>query len=570
MHIRFISMFCVLYLFAASSVAAPRADVRPMDEPALQQALEQLRERHGLAAVDVTLFDDEQQRRKIAGEDGSPVLIGEASALFAGLALAALDADGTLSLETEVTQLAPELDIRNRWREERPVRIADLLSHRAGFDRVRYRDLFAPQGAPALLAGINSAWRSLEPATRPGEQHFSLASVAVAAYLIEKAAGMPYAEVLDRLLFRPLALELESASDSAFPPTAFDEAIGLSLSAPQLASIGRLLLNRGEHETRPVVAAEAVARLEESTRVPGMALGVHVEELAGRKLFTATGGTWQSLVRLAWSPAIRQGYALTLRGPRSEAALRELDALLQGQLAVTRPAPPSVPVSVSLPAGWYRNAAPLPPPGRLYRQWLEFGRLQRCDDGWCFRSVSQPEVRLQGVGGNLLRARDRWFAGWDWHPEQGLSHAGMRWVRVSGAEVLGRLLVAALAAFGVIAAVAAVPWWSWRARGRNIQENLPRLLPAFTLLAMLALQLLLFNADVPALASATPLSIGVFVLSLAVPAGALLSVIASGAAFAWRLPWRDACTCALLALAALANAAMTIDAGLFGFRSWAY
>src|SRR5690606_41021050 len=87
--------------------------------------------------------------------------------------------------------------------------------------------------------------------------------------------------------------------------------------------------------------------------------------------------------------------------------LRELDTLLRGQLVPGRVAPLPRPTSLELEPGWYRNAAHLPPPERLYHLWLEFGRLRSCGEEWCFRAVSTPAVRLSGAGENLLRERGR-------------------------------------------------------------------------------------------------------------------------------------------------------------------
>lgn len=556
------------WLFVAPCAATAPLDPRPATDETLQAKLEQLRERHGLEAIEVGVFDAADGRLLGSGTTSEPLLPGEAASLLAGLALVALDADGTLSLDAEVLALAPELDIRNRW-SERPVRIADVLSHRAGFGPLRYRDLFAGEAPPALLAGVNAAWRSLETITPPGErQHFSLLSIALAAYLVEKAAGMPYKDVIDRLVFRPLGIELRSPA-AAFPATAFDEAIALPLTAGQLLRIGRLLANRGEYDGHLVVPAEALERLEASALVPGTALGVYAEEYAGSRLLSVTGGTAKSLLRLAWQPEWRQGYLITLRGPRSEAALRELDTLLRGQLVPGRVAPLPRPTSLELEPGWYRNAAHLPPPERLYRLWLEFGRLRSCGEEWCFRAVSTPAVRLSGAGENLLRERGRWHAGWQWQ-DASLVHGEDRWVRVSGPEVLSRVLTVLLAAAGIVMALVLAPLSLWRIRGAGLREVLPRLLPLTALLAALLLQLLLFNADIAALAAPGAVSIGIFVLSLLVPAGAVLGAgLAGGAFFGW-LPRRQAWLCAGLSMAALANAALLGGAGLIAFRSWLY
>src|SRR5690606_33027049 len=112
------------WLFVAPCAAPAPLDPRPATDEALQAQLEQLRERHGLEAIEVGVFDAADSRLLGSGTTSEPLLPGEAASLLAGLALVALDADGTLSLDAEVLALAPELDIRNRW-SERPVRIAD-------------------------------------------------------------------------------------------------------------------------------------------------------------------------------------------------------------------------------------------------------------------------------------------------------------------------------------------------------------------------------------------------------------------------------------------------------------
>jgi CubicO group peptidase (beta-lactamase class C family) len=131
--------------------------------------------------------------------------IGSISKGFVALSLLQLQERGKTSLETRVSEVAPEVHIVNPWERTDPVRIAHLLEHTAGFDDFRvtgFSDLRDDADVPLL-----EVFRMFPPRVRwrPGTfTSYSNPGYSLAGYVVEKVSGQPWpAYVADNIL-RPL------------------------------------------------------------------------------------------------------------------------------------------------------------------------------------------------------------------------------------------------------------------------------------------------------------------------------------------------------------------------------
>lgn len=247
--------------------------------------------------------------------DSTMFRVGSISKTFAGLAMLMLVERGMVRLDDPLAELAPELHIRNPWRVTHPVRLSHLLEAGAGFVG------FHPPSPGPTETDISHFLETLpfrlDVQWRPGEynSYHNLGPV-ITAYLIEKITGQQYEDFVQKNLFNALGMDNASFFASptvmqrlAWPPRLNGEAGvgiisdtlvyehiggywpsgGLSTSARELATMLRMLLNRGTFNGQQLLAPESVQRFETPTST-----------LAARKLGIPLGhgiNNWTSRYR---------------------------------------------------------------------------------------------------------------------------------------------------------------------------------------------------------------------------------------------------------------------------------
>ncbi|MBD2757477.1 serine hydrolase domain-containing protein [Spirosoma validum] len=140
--------------------------------------------------------------------------MGSVTKLFTTLGILQLVQAGKLSLDDPVRKLAPELPIDNPWEATNPVRVIHLLEHTAGFgDKLPGQSANLDPVDERGLASIRRFAPSLRVRWKPGERHsYANPGYNVAAYLIEKAAGMPWDSYVDQRVLRPLGMAISSVA----------------------------------------------------------------------------------------------------------------------------------------------------------------------------------------------------------------------------------------------------------------------------------------------------------------------------------------------------------------------
>ena len=135
--------------------------------------------------------------------------VGSLTKPFVALAIMRLCEQGRLRLTDRVRDLAPEIAVDNRWERTHPLQVAHLLEHTAGFDEMRFNEIFDPdasQDRPLReVLAVNPRSRVVRwpPGTRFA---YSQPGYTLAAYLIEKASGRPYERFLQDEVFAPLGI----------------------------------------------------------------------------------------------------------------------------------------------------------------------------------------------------------------------------------------------------------------------------------------------------------------------------------------------------------------------------
>jgi CubicO group peptidase (beta-lactamase class C family)/nucleotide-binding universal stress UspA family protein len=389
----------LLVVAAGACLAAPaRAQVGELPEP-LRRRIGSILEATGAAGAAVAVIRrdgvsfvggvgraDPAAGRPI--DAGTLFRVGSITKSFIALGVMRLVEQGRLSLEDRVADLAPELDIENRWQRTDPVRVAHLLEHTAGFDEMRFNEIFAADGREdrSLREVLAVNPRSRRTRWRPGTRFaYSQPGYTVAAYLIEKVSGLPYERFLDEQVFRPLgiagaALRFEADARArlaighhrgqprAYQAVLHRPAANLMISAAGLGRLLAMMLGRGELDGTRFLGPASIARIERSGTLPygpaEIAYGLANWGDVSQPFPMRGHGGWMpgytSIYR--YSPAQGFGYAVLVNDSRSRAPGAISRVLMEHLLDGRRPpAPPKwqpPPGALARHVGWYRMAAP--------------------------------------------------------------------------------------------------------------------------------------------------------------------------------------------------------------------
>ncbi|MCC5884824.1 MAG: beta-lactamase family protein [Gammaproteobacteria bacterium] len=174
-----------------------------------------MRREHSLAAVSVSVVKDNEllmargygmadltERRPVHAEE-TLFRIGSVSKTFTWTAVMMLAERGQLDLDTDINQYLTQLQIRDAFGT--PVTLRHLMSHRAGFEDTL--QLFAvrdddPRSLAELLAA-HQPKRVFAPGTRTSYSNWG---AALAAHIVEEAAGVSYGEFLRDEILLPLGM----------------------------------------------------------------------------------------------------------------------------------------------------------------------------------------------------------------------------------------------------------------------------------------------------------------------------------------------------------------------------
>jgi len=144
----------------------------------------------------------------------TPYRVASVSKLFTDIALMQLVEQGTLALDSPITNYLPDFAPQNV--SGLPVTLRQIMSHRSGIVREPPVGHYFDPTSPTLAATAGSL-NTTSLVYAPGSAtKYSNAAIAAAGYVLEYTQGMPFAEYMRDHVLRPLGMASSSfAPDSA-------------------------------------------------------------------------------------------------------------------------------------------------------------------------------------------------------------------------------------------------------------------------------------------------------------------------------------------------------------------
>ncbi len=617
MKVRLALLICLGVM--RSSLAADDAQPNTLDE--LKQKIGKIVADNKLPALGIALVNREGpywvaglgkadlESGRAANED-TLFRIGSVSKMFAALAVLKLVEEGKLSLDDKLSDRAPDVAFENAWEKTHPVRIAHLLEHTTGWDDIHVAEYaYAAPDTMTIKQGLDYHPDSRKSRWPPGTRHaYCNSGAAVAAYVIEKVTGQRYEDYIAQTFFTPLGME----STSYFKTQLYDErgatlyqsgrpqkywqilvrpAGSINSSARDMAKFVHFMLLRGSTTTGPILSDASIDRMETPGTLPGNAGGV----LAGYGLGNYTtghknlgvafhghdGGMPGALAHLAYSEKLGVGYIVMISSGNG-GALGEIATVLKDY--VLRDATPPEVNAGPLPEkykaidGYYQPINPRNDTLALLSSLAGILKVTH-DDKYLHRSPLIPSWTSSDHDGPRGVLVDRWSGlpsiaiVEDAIVGPGLQVASDLLQRVPAWKVFARIVTLVLAIVMTIAGfIAFVVWAARRARKKTADGRL--WLRLWPLLATVSFVVYLFvfsaaGSFLEQLGTVTPVSVGLFVLSLMYPIVVLvgaLHLLTAKARERMNLPYWFA---AAFIFVHILVASYLATFGSFGARTWA-
>jgi CubicO group peptidase (beta-lactamase class C family) len=531
--------------------------------------------------------------------------VGSLSKSVIALGVMRLVDQGKLDVDRPLREIVPDLQIDNPWEATAPVTLAQCLEHTAGFDDIRFNEIFSDDEALPVRDTLAINPRSRRIRWPPGTRHsYSNVGYTVAARAIEVASGEPFDVYLRREILGPMGITdadfgrtgtlasrlasgyMDDDEPIVFRPFAHRPAGALLASAEDLAKLAHFWLVHGKGYS--IVSEAGLARIERSGTVPyphldsdyGFAnYGDVMHPVLSRG---HDGGMPGFHASFRYFPSLGVGYALLLNSNYTFRGYFELRALMFAYLTKGRafPPPPEPRVAVERPsADYFSYESP---------RNVVFGFLERLRIGWHVADLGDHVhmTAMEGWREELVPASDggyrnrrdcgstvRFTTNREGTPIVITSflygEAATGWIAQLRYMALG--LTLALLQFAPIWAVIVLGLGALRRR-RFLPASLA-LWPAATGLCCLALATLLGRAFFSGvIGTVHPVTVGICVLTIAF---AIASVATLVTTIRWCFrPDRPSVLALLMPMTfGLAFTALTVlltAHGWLGFRTWAF
>ncbi len=306
------------------------------------------------------------------------------SKMFVALAVLKLQEEGKLSLENPIKDIIPEVVFNNPWEKTHPVRIVHLLEHTTGWDEMHLVEMVHNEARPiALKTALAFHPHSRKSRWAPGSRmSYCNSGYAVMAYIVEKISGMPYEKYVAEAILKPLSMEHTTFfNDSLYKQWSaktynwvmkkvdyknelYRPAGGLNASPKDMATLLKLLLNRGKVDSLMLFKKESINRMELPQSTPaakaGLALGYGLGNFTsihnGLTYHGHDGAMDGGLSQLAYLPEHGIGHVILLNANNAQ-AMQQIIALIRDYevetLSIAEQHAPTYTGQIAINEGYY-------------------------------------------------------------------------------------------------------------------------------------------------------------------------------------------------------------------------
>lgn len=263
----------------------------------LRRRIEAILERDHLPGITIALvgrdgpiwvggIGERDQETHAPMEANTAFRVGSLSKTIVALAVMRLADQGRLDIDRPLRELLPDAGIVNPWEDVAPVTLAQCLEHTAGFDDIRFNEIYTDDEWISVRDTLRLNPRSRVVRWRPGTRHsYSNVGYTLAARAVEVASGEPFDTYVRREILAPLGIVdaafgrtpdlasrlatgyLDGGRRAPFHPLAHRPSASLLMSAEDLAKLVHFWIRRGDGYP-PIVSKAGLDRIERSGTLP--------------------------------------------------------------------------------------------------------------------------------------------------------------------------------------------------------------------------------------------------------------------------------------------------------------
>lgn len=441
---------CLLVLLTGQLLVAE--DKGPQTIEALQHEIEQLLKQHNTPGAAVAIVS----RSKVEWlgtlgladvAENKPVTaktifrIASVSKGFAALAALKLQEEGKLKLSDTLQKWVPVHGIQNPWESTDPVRLVHLLEHTSGIADAHLSEVTDIPSGLSTQESLAFAPHYRVARWRPGSRSsYSNVGSGLAGAVVEKAAGQRFEDYVREHIFLPLGMTTASffrtpeveqnltkmyvANGQRMAPyryMLYRPSGAINASVEDMARYVRFYLQRGNVDGRRIVSAASLDRMEKPNSVPAVQIGVTTgyglfnrsEFERGHEMHGHNGGVRGGRTTLRYSPELDFGYVVMINSSNTR-ALISINSAVQSYLmrdvkdASLPPTHTLSPERQNELTGYYANIAPREA-GAINALYYFAGirKVEGDDNGMAWRILfgRKPE-RWEAVSDELFRRKN--------------------------------------------------------------------------------------------------------------------------------------------------------------------
>jgi CubicO group peptidase (beta-lactamase class C family) len=565
-------LLTTLFLLLTSFSIFAEEEPVPQTLDELKTAVEKIQQETKVPAIGIAIVDktgpvwiaglgEADTEKHIKADEDTLFRIGSTSKMFVALAILKLVDEGKLSLNDPVRSLIPEIAFENPWEETNPVRVAHLLEHTTGWDDLHIAEYaFSAPDTMTTREGLDYHPDSRRSRWIPGTRHaYCNSGPAVAAYIVEKITGQRFEDYVNEQFFLPLNMTSTSyfktptylakgatlyTNGKAEPywPLIMRPSGSINSSAKDMANFVQLFLTRGESTQGRLISELALERMETPHTTPGYEQGIRAgyglaNYTTGYKdLHTAfhghNGAVFGGFTEMSYLKDQGTGYVLMLNA-NNWPAFDRISKLIRGYLLKDHSIPPHQPIALPAQfkemAGYYISISPRQELSRGFASMFGVMRF-RTDEHYLYREplLGGWDSPSKDYAINEHVLIESWTGlpsiAWVEDPLAGrVIQTGADLLRpISAVRAFGWIIVfALLTMFGLFSTLAATFWGIRRwIRKTPMDASVPiRLWPLVATLVLIGWITLISLSKVflTQMATITPLSVTIFLLTLAYP-----------------------------------------------------